>query len=172
MLTIKLTKSNNFKTKALKKALKSFEGTLLLVSHDRDFLRGITEKVIELKGGKLKEFIGDIDEYLAQRKKENNFTSIAEAKSTENVTDGKAQYLARKEQEKELRKIKNAVKKIEEGIERNETKIKAMDEELLAKPTLFKDATFTTNYNKLKAELKGYYAQWEENSTKADVMEA
>ncbi len=156
----------------LKKALKSFEGTLLLVSHDRDFLRGITEKVIELKGGKLKEFIGDIDEYLAHRKKENNFTSIAEAKSTDSVTDGKAQYLAKKEQEKELRKLQNAVKKIEEGIERNETKIKAMDEELLAKPALFKDATFTANYNKLKAELKGYYVQWEENSAKADVMEA
>jgi ATP-binding cassette, subfamily F, member 3 len=155
----------------LKKALQTFEGTLLLVSHDRDFLRGITEKVIELKGGKLKEFIGDIDEYLAHRKKENNFTSIAEAKSTENVTDGKAQYLAKKEQEKELRKLQNAVKKIEEGIERNETKIKAMDEELLAKPALFKDPTFTSNYNKLKTELKSYYAQWEENSTKADVME-
>lgn len=155
----------------LKKALKSFEGTLLLVSHDRDFLRGITEKVIELKGGKLKEFIGDIDEYLAHRKKENNFTSIAEAKTTDSVTDGKAQYLARKEQEKELRKIKNAVKKIEEGIERNETKIKEYDAQLLAKPELFNDGAFTSSYKKFKTELATYYAQWEELGNKANVME-
>ena len=155
----------------LKKALKSFEGTLLLVSHDRDFLRGITEKVIELKGGKLKEFIGDIDEYLAHRKKENNFTSIAAAKTDDNSSDGKQKYLERKEQEKELRKIKNAVKKIEEGIERNETKIKEYDAQLLAKPELFNDGAFTASYKKFKTELATYYAQWEELGNKADVME-
>ena len=55
----------------LKEALKSYEGTLILVSHDRDFLQGLTNKVYEFKDQKIKEYLGDIDYYLEQRKVEN-----------------------------------------------------------------------------------------------------
>ncbi len=105
----------------LKKALSDYQGTMILVSHDRDFLQGLTTKTIQFENGTVKEFIGTVNEYLASKKinefAQLNTTPAATGKSKpEKSTSNKNDYKLRKEQEKKIRQLKNKIQKLENEI--------------------------------------------------------
>ncbi|MGG8496473.1 ATP-binding cassette domain-containing protein [Tenacibaculum sp. TC6] len=147
----------------LKKALQSFNGTLILVSHDRDFLQGLTTTVYGFKDKEIKEYLGDIDYFLEQHQMESlrdaeKRTEIKEEKSTSK----KEAYKLSKEQEKELKKLKNRVSKVENQIQDLEAEIEQIDlelaqnyEEVSSKPNFFE------NYKAKKATLDTLMEEWE-----------
>ena len=112
----------------LKKALQQFEGTLIIVSHDRDFLQGLTDKVYEFKNKNIKEYLGDIDFYLEQRAVAN-FREMEQQKETLS-TPTKAAANAEKlsfEQQKQQKAAQNKLNKIENQIAVLEEELKQMD---------------------------------------------
>ncbi len=144
----------------LKDALKSFEGTLILVSHDRDFLQGLTNKVYEFKDHKIKEYLGDIDYYLDQRKlvdmREVEKRDVEKQAPKESNKDS---Y----ENQKKLKSLNNKLSNIESKISRLEKEIKAKDVELAAnyeKSVAQKD--FLNTYQEKKKELSQLMKDWEQ----------
>ena len=112
----------------LKKALQQFEGTLIIVSHDRDFLQGLTDKVYEFKNKNIKEYLGDIDFYLEQRAVAN-FREMEQQKETLSAPT-KAAANAEKlsfEQQKQQKAAQNKLNKIENQIAALEEELKQMD---------------------------------------------
>ena len=112
----------------LKKALQQFEGTLIIVSHDRDFLQGLTDKVYEFKNKNIKEYLGDIDFYLEQRAVAN-FREMEQQKETLSAPT-KATTSAEKlsfEQQKQQKAAQNKLNKIENQIAALEEELKQMD---------------------------------------------
>ncbi|MBQ4912901.1 ABC-F family ATP-binding cassette domain-containing protein [Maribacter sp. MMG018] len=144
----------------LKQACLNFEGTLILVSHDRDFLQGLTNKVYEFKDHKIKEYLGDIDFYLEQRKVEN-FRSIE--KKQEVVVEKPTEKANNTfEEQKRLKSLKNQLSNLESKISSLEKEIKEIDHDLLmdydatiAKPNFFDD------YQAKKSQLEKYMEKWE-----------
>ena len=143
----------------LKEALKRFEGTLILVSHDRDFLQGLTNLVYEFKDHKLKEYLGDIDYYLNQRKVEN-------LREVEKRTVVKETPKVRKQQsyegQKKIKSLNNKLSNVESKINQLERDIKAIDieleinyEEASSKPNFFDE------YQKMKTDLQALMSKWE-----------
>jgi ATP-binding cassette subfamily F protein 3 len=147
----------------LKEALRQFNGTLILVSHDRDFLQGLTSTVFGFKDKVIKEYLGDIDYFLEQHKMEN--LREAEKRTVVKVdksTSKKAHELTR-DQEKQLRKLKNKLSKIENQISDLETEIAKIDlqlaenyDEVSSKPNFFE------NYKAKKAQLESLMSDWEQ----------
>ena len=147
----------------LKEALRQFNGTLILVSHDRDFLQGLTSTVFGFKDKVIKEYLGDIDYFLEQHKMEN--LREAEKRTVVKVdksTSKKAHELNR-DQEKQLRKLKNKLSKIETQISDLETEIAKIDlqlaenyDEVSSKPYFFE------NYKAKKAQLESLMSDWEQ----------
>lgn len=147
----------------LKKALQNFNGTLILVSHDREFLQGLTDKVYGFKDKVIKEYLGDIDYFLEVHKME----SLREAEKRtvvkeEKDSSKKKQYQLSKEQEKELRKLKNKLSKIESQISDIESEIEKLDlelaenyDEVSARPNFFE------NYKGKKKKYEELMEAWE-----------
>ncbi|PNW29882.1 ABC-F family ATP-binding cassette domain-containing protein [Formosa algae] len=154
----------------LKEALKRFEGTLLLVSHDRDFLQNLTDKVVEFKDHKIKEYLGDIDFYLEERNVEN----LREVEKRNVIKDQpKEKKAASYEDQKKLKSLKNRLSKIESKINELEKDIKKLDldlasnyDELAAKPDFF-DA-----YNNKKKKLSTLMSDWEDVQMELDILES
>ncbi|MGB3150481.1 MAG: ABC-F family ATP-binding cassette domain-containing protein, partial [Maribacter sp.] len=109
----------------LKQALQNFEGTLILVSHDRDFLQGLTNKVYEFKDKKIKEYLGDVDFYLEQRKVEN-FRSIEQNQKVEEKKELPKSSNSFKEQKK-IKSLKNQLSSVESKIGTLEKEIAEID---------------------------------------------
>ncbi|MGJ5643542.1 ATP-binding cassette domain-containing protein [Formosa sp. S-31] len=153
----------------LKEALKRFEGTLLLVSHDRDFLQNLTDKVIEFKDHKIKEYLGDIDFYLEQRNVEN----LREVEKREVIkNEPKTKKTASYEDQKKLKSLNNKLSKIESQINDLEKDIKKLDEdlaknhdELIAKPDFFE------KYNNKKTKLSALMEDWENVQLEIEELE-
>lgn len=145
----------------LKKALQQFEGTLIIVSHDRDFLQGLTDKVYEFKDRHLKEYLGDIDFYLEQRAAAN-FREIEQSKETATVvetknvatTDEKLSF----EQQKQQKSVQNKLNKIENNITLLEKELKEMD--ILMGEQVQSDV-FYKEYEQKKQMLEGLMTEWE-----------
>ena len=145
----------------LKKALQQFEGTLIIVSHDRDFLQGLTDKVYEFKDRHLKEYLGDIDFYLEQRAAAN-FREIEQNKEaatvveTKNVatTDEKLSF----EQQKQQKSAQNKLNKIENNITLLEKELKEMD--ILMGEQVQSDV-FYKEYEQKKQMLEDLMTEWE-----------
>ncbi|MCD8434337.1 ABC-F family ATP-binding cassette domain-containing protein [Tenacibaculum dicentrarchi] len=147
----------------LKTALKNFDGTLIVVSHDRDFLQGLTSTVYGFKDKEIKEYLGDIDYFLEQHKMEN----LREAEKrtvvkTEKPTAKKEAHQLSREQEKELKKLKNKLSKTERDIADLEDEIAKIDlelannyDEVSARPNFFE------KYKAKKASLDTLMADWE-----------
>ena len=112
----------------LKKALQQFEGTLIIVSHDRDFLQGLTDKVYEFKNKNIKEYLGDIDFYLEQRAVAN-FREMEQQKETVSVPTKVAESTEKLsfEQQKQQKAAQNKLNKIENQIATLEEELKQMD---------------------------------------------
>lgn len=152
----------------LKEALLEYTGTMIVVSHDRDFLQGLTEKVIEFKDGSIKEYIGDIAYFLEQRKlnqlNELNLISQQSKQQEKIITENKLNYEQKKEQDKEQRKIANQITKCEKEIEELESKLALLDKELANPETSTKnsiDPTFFINYNEIKKQIEIKMNEWE-----------
>jgi ATP-binding cassette subfamily F protein 3 len=120
----------------LKQALIKYDGTLIVVSHDRDFLDGIVGKVYEFKHNKLKENIGGIYDFLRKKKIENlkdieRKDKIKNESAAENVSSNKQKYLEKKEYERNLRKLRRRLEESETVIEKIEAEIIAVDKSFM-----------------------------------------
>ncbi|MDR2010109.1 MAG: ABC-F family ATP-binding cassette domain-containing protein [Bacteroidales bacterium] len=152
----------------LKQALQKFDGTLILVSHDRYFLDGLVDKVYEFKDKKIRQHIGGIYEFLRKRKLENlkeleHKEKTISSESKEKKADNKQSYLERKEQEKKRRSIQNKIEKFEAEIEKLEKEISTINN-LLAKPESMDASKLEGLYNmssKLHNELEQKIQDWE-----------
>ncbi|WP_310556779.1 ATP-binding cassette domain-containing protein [Flavobacterium sp.] len=144
----------------LKAALQKYEGTLLLVSHDRDFLQNMSNIVYEFKDQKIKEYLGDINYFLEQRNLEN--MREVEKKDIEKkeapVTNSKASY----EDQKKSKSLQNRLSKIESQIKELEKNIQQDDKALASNyDKHIEDASFFTAYNKKKGDLDKLLEDWE-----------
>nr|WP_321226516.1 ABC-F family ATP-binding cassette domain-containing protein [uncultured Psychroserpens sp.] len=143
----------------LKEALKKFEGTLILVSHDRDFLQGLTNNVYEFKDQKIKEYLGDIDFYLEQRNVEN--LREVEKRTVIKETPKETNKQTYKDQKK-LKSLNNKLSNIESKINVLEKDIKKDDVELATNyDATAADASFFERYQTKKDKLKKLMADWE-----------
>lgn len=146
----------------LKHALQQFEGTLILVSHDRDFLQGITNIVYEFKDQFIKQFLGDIDYYLEQRKIQNlreaEKRTILAKSNKDKVNKGVSSY----EEQKKLKSLRNRLSKTEILISSLESEIKAIDVDLeINYDQVVSDPNFFDKYQNKKKELDTLMARWE-----------
>ena len=148
----------------LKKALQNFDGTLILVSHDREFLQGLATKVYGFKDKVIKEYLGDIDYFLEQHKIDNlreaeKRTIIEESKDTTK----KEAYKLSKDQEKELKKLRNRSSKIENAIADLEQTIQKIDLELAQNyDEVSSRPNFFDEYKAKKSKLDDLMIEWEE----------
>ncbi|QOR74519.1 ABC-F family ATP-binding cassette domain-containing protein [Cruoricaptor ignavus] len=147
----------------IKLALQKFDGTLIVISHDREFLQGLSDKIFEFRNGKMKEFLGNIDEYLEYRQKESlREVSLEKAKleqkhSQESKPEPQPQPQPQI-QSKEQKNLLNKIKKAEEQIEGYEQRISELETDFSKEnPSPEKLAS----YEKLKAELEKVMADWE-----------
>ena len=143
----------------LKDALISFEGTLILVSHDRDFLQGLTNKVYEFKDHKIREYLGDIDFYLEQRKVEN-LREVEKRDVVKNVPkeNKKDNY----QNQKKLKSLNNKLSNVEATISKLEKEIKDADAQLASNYEKMARPEFFETYEKKKKELEQTMKKWEE----------
>ena len=147
----------------IKLALQKFDGTLIVISHDREFLQGLSDKIFEFRNGKMKEFLGNIDEYLEYRQKESlREVSLEKAKlEQKHSQESKPEPEPEPQpqiQSKEQKNLLNKIKKAEEQIEDFEQKIADLEADFTKEnPSPEKLA----NYENLKAELEKVMADWE-----------
>ena len=151
----------------LKEAIKAFDGTVILVSHDREFLNGLVTKVYEFGNKKVREHLGGIYEFLQYKKMDSlreleistSLKSVSE--STEKaVSENKMSYEARKELNRKVRKAEKAVEEIEKVVSDLETEIGHI-EKLLELPKNASDNVFIVSYQKKQRELEQKVFEWE-----------
>lgn len=167
----------------LKEAIKAFDGTAIIVSHDREFLDGLVDKVYEFGGGKVREHLGGIYDYLRAHQAENIDAALALASpKTEAVaaqpasvstataaeSAGKQSYVERKEQQKKIRKAEKAVKDCEARIAKLESR-KAEIDALLCKPENAADMDLISEYTGLMRRLDKENEDW---FTLSEALEA
>ena len=157
----------------LKRAIQKYDGTVVLVSHDRDFLDGIVDRVYEFRDGGVKEYLGGIYYFLEKRKVESlqeiERKDAPTASATKETSTGKLSYEQRKEQEKLLRKLRKAVETIESELADIEQKIAAYDEKF-ATATEYNEADYAA-YNELKAQYDKQMHEWEKASYELEITE-
>ncbi len=154
----------------LKNALLQYDGTLIVVSHDRHFLQNLADKIFEFKDGKVREFLGNIDEYLEARKLEDfrqlekNDPVAKETKVEAKKEDNGLSYAERKQLDKDLRKAEKDVQSLEAKIEKLETKLEDLDAKL-HDPEAFKELSqepdFYEKYEADKQRLEKMMQDWE-----------
>lgn len=145
----------------LKHALKNFTGTLILVSHDREFLDDLADKIFEFRNGEVKEFLGNINEYLEYRKKENMREVDIEKSTTRKVTSENTPTKTSQENQfksKEQKSLENKLSKLENDIEKTEQKISAF-EDLFSKENPKEEDI--KEYSELKEKLTRITHEWE-----------
>lgn len=161
----------------LKNALLGFKGTLVVVSHDRDFLNGLTSKVFEFTPDGIKKHLGGIQEFLEKRNAET-FRDIEKGNglidnktSIKSTNTGKAYYEKKKELEKNLRKATNQLSKIEKEIKDLENELALMDEKLrnpLQYKTLLNNTDFFNSYETTKTKINKKMEEWEQVSLQVE----
>ena len=169
----------------LKAAIKAFDGTAIIVSHDRDFLDGLVTKVYEFGGGKVKEHLGDINSFLSlsdvlsNLKKSSEKDIDASMKSAplklEKQNDSKAEtpvlsYQERKEQQRKKSRLEKAVKEVEQLIAQKEQRLAELDE-TLCKPEHASNMTLVSEYTDLQQKLQVDMERWEELSIELSEYE-
>ncbi len=158
----------------LKRAIQKYDGTVIVVSHDRDFLDGMVDRIYEFRDGGVKEYLGGIYYFLEKRKVESlqeierKDTPVATTTTKESST-GKLSYEQKKEQEKLLRKLRKAVESIEAELADIESKIAAYDEKF-ATATEYNEADYAA-YNVLKAQYDKQMHEWEKASYELEITE-
>ena len=161
----------------LKQALKSYDGTLIIVSHDRDFLDGLVDKLYEFRDGKVKEHLGGVQDFLERRKLESlselerHYKSIAEEKPaevTQKKEEAKQEYQAKKYVSKEEKKIKNRISFLEKKIEEYETKMAEIEAKLMSPGPEDDVMDLTRAYLENKRELDYKMEEWSELNEKLE----
>lgn len=151
----------------LKKALQDYDGTLILVSHDRDFLSNLTHKVYEFRDKNIKEYIGDVDVFLAE-KKLNNFKQLEKTDETNVQTNNKN---SKKITKKQINKLSKKISSLEQQIEKLENDQK-IDDVFLSNPNEFKKLSNNNNffikYDERKIKIKDLMDDW---NIKVDALE-
>ncbi|MCX6271340.1 MAG: ABC-F family ATP-binding cassette domain-containing protein [Bacteroidetes bacterium] len=154
----------------LKNALLQFKGTVIIVSHDRDFLQSLTNKVFEFRNHTVKQYFGDIYDFLESRKLhslaqlEKKNKKLTASEPDDSLSANKALYLKKKQQNKELKKLSNQIVKAEEEISKLEGEINKLDD-ILANPEKYKDAVADPAlfqlYQSLQNKLQKQMEEWE-----------
>lgn len=165
----------------LKEAIKAFDGTAIIVSHDREFLDGLVDKVYEFGNGKVREHLGGIYDYLRAHNAESindainslgpktsNKPSTANAPSSD-VPNGKQQYAEHKEQQKKIRKAQRFVEESEKKIAKMEAR-KAELDELLMDPQNASDMQLVTEYTEIQKGLDEENDRWLELSEELESL--
>ena len=161
----------------LKEAIKAFDGTAIIVSHDREFLDGLVTKVYEFGGGKVREYLGGIYDFLYARdihslNELENLTShepLAPKQSPAPLQQGKQSYAEHKERQKRLNKAEKAVKESERKIERMEQRLKELDA-ILCTPEGASDMVLVTEYTSVKQTLDKEVETWERLSEDLEAL--
>lgn len=162
----------------LKNALMNFEGTIIVVSHDRDFLRGLTNKTFEFTKEGIKQHLGDITEFLTKRNADNfrDFELSKEKNITSIIPDNKTDLVKKqKNYDKEIRKLKNRISQAEKKIQELEEHIQQMDNQLQDPEQykmLIKQSDFFTKYEQTKQQLENVIETWEKLVTELDKLES
>ncbi|MBR3723989.1 MAG: ABC-F family ATP-binding cassette domain-containing protein [Bacteroidales bacterium] len=154
----------------LKNALLQYTGTLIVVSHDRDFLQGLTDTLYEFREGGVHEFRGDVFEFLEEKERQNK--AILQANTpvaTVKDSVGKMAYEESKNRTRELRRLRSVVEKIEKEIETLESEI-AKKEAILASGNS-QDKDFYSSYQALKDSLDAKMEEWETATIAVDEFE-
>ena len=162
----------------LKRALLEYDGSLVVVSHDREFLQGLTEKVYEFKQRNIKEYLGDINEFLKEKDLEN-FKQLETSQSKQKVkqkkgdSHNKISYQEKKNLDKKIKKINNKIRKFEKEIDSLEKEIKEIDSNL-ADSEKFKELSqhpdFFANYEQKQLKLKETEQFWEKANLELDTL--
>ncbi len=148
-----------YSKEVLKEALKNYHGTLLIISHDREFLAGLTDKVIEFKDGATHEFLGDIEYFLSKKKMDN----MREVDLQKSEIKSESTTSIKKLDGEELRKLRKQVNNLEKQISKLEEEL-AIIETKMADPTFYNDPNFvTTNqkYNVIQKDLEEKMIEWD-----------
>ena len=170
----------------LKEAIKAFDGTAIIVSHDREFLDGLVTKVYEFGGGKVREHLGGIYDFLREKKiselselgqvvpssptGNKTVPSPSESPADQSATISKTlSYAERKEQQKLKNRAEKAVKESEAKIEKMEARLKELDE-LLMIPENASDMTLVTEYTSTKKCLDEEVEKWEQLSEELETI--
>ena len=160
----------------LKDALQKFDGTVVVVSHDREFLDGLVDRIYEFRDGGVREYLGDIWYFLEKRKVESlqdierhDKPTTQTAKSEETPAAGKLSYEQKKEQEKLIRKLRKAVESVEEELAKVEKEIADYDARF-AVATEY-NADDYAKYNALKEHYDHLMHEWEKASYELEITE-
>ena len=160
----------------LKNAIQKYDGTVIVVSHDRDFLDGMVDRIYEFRDGGVKEYLGGIYYFLEKRKVESlqeierkdspaaTTTSVPKESSS-----GKLSYEQKKEHEKIIRKLRKAVETIEVELVQIEEQIAAYDQKF-ATATVYNEVDYEA-YNKLKSQYDHQMHEWEKASYELEITE-
>ncbi len=162
----------------LKEAIRNFEGTVIVVSHDREFLDGLVTKVYEFADGRVNEHLGGIYDYLQTRRMQT-LTELErsrpeESKSSREAvpeTESKADYRRQKENAKQLRALERAVTACEEKIEALETQLQSIEQQL-QDPKNAADTALFEQYAGVKQELESVLEEWESASEALSEVQA
>ena len=151
----------------LKQALKSFDGTVIVVSHDRDFLSGLVDKLYEFRDGHVKEHLGGVEEFLEKRKIENlaelerRFDREAPVRKAEVKTESRVEFEKKKAVSREEKKLRNRIDWLEKQIEKKEEELRRI-EKILSSPAEGDDVMeLTRTYLEAKRDEESYTAEWE-----------
>lgn len=161
----------------LKEAIQAFDGTVILVSHDRDFLDGLVTKVYEFGDGLVREHLGGIYDFL--QKKELQDLKSLEAAPTQSAANadaprqaqGKLSYEEQKEQARQLRKVEKEVKEKEEAISRIEATLQDLEQQM-STPEGAIDAALITQYASQQKELEQTMADWEAAASRLEEIQS
>ena len=159
----------------LKDALQKYDGTVVVVSHDREFLDGLVDRIYEFRDGGVREYLGDIWYFLEKRKVESlqeierKDKPVATEKNTAESSTGKLSYEQKKEQEKLLRKLRKAVESVEEELAKVEAEIAAYDKRF-AESTEY-NADDYAKYDALKSRYDQLMHEWEKASYELEITE-
>ena len=162
----------------LKNALNNYDGTLIIVSHDRDFLQGLTNKVYEFKNKNIKEYFGDINTFLNEKNMED-FVSLESANEINkqnhysNFSKNKLDFEKRKKLDKEIRKLSNKVKALEREISLIESDLKFLDSKLADYDNFQKNSKnddFFQKYSEKQKKMSVFLKKWEKSSKDLELL--
>lgn len=160
----------------LKEAIRSFDGTAIVVSHDREFLDGLVTKIYEFKDKKVREHMGGIYEFLQKKRIENlNELELSQSPTQsvvedKEVSENKLSYEARKELNRKLRKLERDLESVESRVERLEEEIEKMNVEM-QNPENASDLDFIHSFQEKESELDNAMQEWSKLSEELEELQ-
>ena len=168
----------DIKTKdILKQAIKDFDGTVIIVSHDRDFLNGLVDKVYEFGNGKVREHLGGIYDFLNAKKMENlheletqtNIITSDNSKQEYKKTESKLTYEERKELSRQIKRLEKQITELETRIKNNENKVSDIEKQL-STPKGASDISLFETHAALQKEIEKDLELWENLTNELEVL--